>query len=196
MLKTTIKYIQNLSAVKISLLERVMIKIFSTTTKFMDIQEEYDKEIERLQEIEREIKIINTNLDNIKKNLDSTTNSIIDELYTKKKRKINYALIVGFIGIVFYYCANIIFNTDIKIEIIIFLYGSFILVLISKVLVSYRIKKGYYGMNFDECKELMLYLMNDIDKNDIDKGKRIFNETDDCSNVKERETEIVGEPQY
>lgn len=130
------------------------------------------------------------------KNLDKYQNSIVDDIYRKKKRKMNYALIVEFVGIAFYFCINIILNTDIKFEILFFLYGSFMLILLLKVLVSYRIKKGYYGMNYGECKELMKYLLNDVDKNDIDKGKKVFNDTNDYEKVKEKDPAIVGEPQY
>ena len=51
-------------------------------------------------------------------------------------------------------------------------------------------------MNFDECKELMKYIMNDIDRNNIDKGKKIFNETNDYGKTKEKDPVIIREPQY
>lgn len=51
-------------------------------------------------------------------------------------------------------------------------------------------------MNYEECRELMKYLLNDVDKNDIDKGKKVFNEADDYGKAKEKDPAIVGEPQY
>lgn len=123
-------------------------------------------------------------------------NSIIDEMYKKRNERFNYVLFLTLVSIELYIGTNEIFSTDIQMEVLYFLCVLTILVIILKRLLFYRIKKGYYGMNYEECRELMKYLLNDVDKNDIDKGKKVFNEADDYGKAKEKDPAIVGEPQY
>jgi len=122
--------------------------------------------------------------------------SIVDEIYNKKKQQIDWALLPAII-ITHLYCAiSVIYYPDIKIEILIILDVLIGLIIMSKLLLFYRIKKGYYGMNYEECKELIYYLMNDKDKNDINRGKKIFNEIEDYNKVGQEVTAVVGELQY
>lgn len=122
--------------------------------------------------------------------------SIVDEIYNKKQKQFDYALLSLGWGMLFYCIINKAFHTDIKIEIIIFLGGLIGLIIILRILVSYRIEKGYYGMNYEECKELIHYLMENKDKDDIDKGKKIFNEIEECNGVGQEVIAGVGELQY
>lgn len=161
-----------------------------------DEHERIKTELAILQEERKKINVILKKLEDINKNFDEKQSSIIDKLYKKNNRMINHAIAANFLGIVIYYFTNIVLGTDIEVEIIMLLYGSTILVLILKALIYYRVKKGYYGMNYDECKELIQYLMNDIDKNDIDKGKKIFNETNDYKKARGKNPSIIGETQY
>lgn len=126
---------------------------------------------------------------------DNKSNSIVEEIYTKKIGQYNKSSSIICICIVIYYFLNIFFSTDIKIEVIIFLYALIGFTIISKVIIGYRIKKGYYGKNYEEGKEILSYLTIDKDKNDKNSGKKIYNEINQC-NKAEKRVSVEGEPQY
>lgn len=123
-------------------------------------------------------------------------NSIIDEIYNKKRKQSKLVLISVTVGIMIYCCKNLFFYNDIQTEVLFFLDVLLIFLLMSRFLISYRIERGYYGMNYEECKELIYYLMDDNDKNDKNKGKKIFNEIDDYNKVEEKNTEVDGKLLY
>lgn len=105
--------------------------------------------------------------------------SVIEELFIKKKKTYNHAIKLMFIAALLYCIINIIFDINIKNEVIILLDIVVVLMIISQLLISYRIKKGYFGTNYDEAKEILIYLIENNDKNDKNSGKKIFNEIDE-----------------
>lgn len=121
--------------------------------------------------------------------------SIVEEIYNKKKKQYVYAIVILAISASIYCCMDIFFNFDFHFEILLFFYALIGLIAILNVLVSYRIKKGYYGTNYEESKEILYYMTEDKDKNNINPGKRIFNDIDVYNKVREQIPED-GELQY
>lgn len=122
-------------------------------------------------------------------------NSIVEEvLYKKKKQYYNALCAIVFSANVYCY-GDIFFHINAKTEILLFLYVIMGFIIVSGLLVSYRIKKGYYGTNYEEGKELLFYLIKNSDKNNKDSGKKIFNKpADNKENVNLPAME--GELQY
>lgn len=134
---------------------------------------------------------------NVKKVSDSYKKqiSIVEEMYYKNIEQYNRASIIICASIIVYYCINIFFTNDIKIEVLILLYVLFIFIAILRFLSGYRIKRGFYGTNYAEGKEILYYLAQNSDKNDNNTGKRIFNEVV-AQNEIGAKIPANGEPQY
>lgn len=128
--------------------------------------------------------------------LNKEQKSTVDKIYDKKKKQFNKALLALFLGMLIYYFIHILFDAGIKIGVFIILGVSIVLIITLRLLVSYRVKKGYYGMNYEECKELIYFLMDNKDNNNIDNGKKIFNEIEDCYKAGQEATVVAGELQY
>lgn len=121
---------------------------------------------------------------------------IVEEIYEKKKKIYNRALSAILLCILIYCIKNILFNTEINMAFLIFLYVLVGLIMISRILISYRISKGYYGTNYEESKEILYYLLEDKDKNDKNSGKKIFNEIEERNNLEEKLPVSGGNLEY
>lgn len=79
-----------------------------------------------------------------------------------------------------------LFFNEINIQDIIFLVLNvqIWLVLVNQILLNYRNKKGYYGTNYDEAKEI-IYFIKKSSSDDINKfgGKKILNEVEEQVSV-------------
>ena len=122
-------------------------------------------------------------------------NSIVEEIYCKKIKQYTHAM--NAIGVcILIYCINIkLFSTEIKMELLIFLFVLFGLTIILRILISYRIKKGYYGSNYEEGKEMLYYLLVDQDNNK-NSVKKIFNKMEECNNLEEKLPVSAGNWEY
>lgn len=122
--------------------------------------------------------------------------SIVEELYNKKTKQYNYAVIPLLFGAILYCFIDIFFDMNTNMELMIFLDIFICFVLISRGLIVYRIKHGYYGTNYEEAKELLYYLIQDNDNNDKNIGKKLFTEIDNYNVEKSVEPVTNGELQY
>ena len=168
-------------------LENTFNKIF--TKKSINYQSIWRKEIENINSfLEKSTKEI-VNQKRKDKRI-KEQDSIIEELLNKKKKTYNNAIKLIFIAALIYCIINIIFDRNIKMEIIMFLYIFVVLIIISQLLIRYRIKKGYFGTNYEEAREIFIYLMENNNKGDKNSGKKIFNEID-----KNKAKDIVPVPE-
>lgn len=122
--------------------------------------------------------------------------SIVEEMYNKKRRRYQYAVVFLSISAGIYSCMGIFLNFNFQVEVLLLLFVLIGLIAILNSLVSYRIKKGYYGTNYGESKEILYYLKTDKNRNDKNSGKKIFNDIDAYNKASDQISEVNGEPQY
>lgn len=127
---------------------------------------------------------------------DSKNTSYVKEIYNKKKKQYKKSSIIIVICIMTYFLKNMIFHTEIKVGMLIFLYGLFALITIGRLLAYYRIERGFYGANYEESKEILHYLLEDQDKNNKISGKKIFNEIEDRNKSEEKLPVLGGKLEY
>lgn len=109
--------------------------------------------------------------------------NICHEIYNYKMYKIMSSLIFILpLSMYIYrlqdYLASNKFNNEIIKKLFIF-WITFLLVLtyLYRVILKYRIKRGYFGANYQEAKEILYYIKNSNDNNRHN-GKKIFDETE------------------
>ena len=110
-------------------------------------------------------------------------NNVMNYFYKEKKKQIRKSLTIIMVSIVFYFCIHTIFNIEMKIGIILFLYAYALMALIAQLLLNYRIENGYYGTNYEEAKELLYYIKNNKNNKRIS-GKKILNAEKECNRLK------------
>lgn len=156
-----------------------------------------EKKVRNIIILSRILEIVLEEKENVEKEsyLSKKQRSIVEEIYYKNIEKYNRASIIIYMSIIIYYCINIFFSNNIKIEVVILLYVFWALTLILRFLIGYRVKRGYYGTNYGESKEILYYLAENRDKNDKNSGKKIFNEIDVPDNAGAK-IPAKGELQY
>lgn len=183
-------------------IEKSTMKLLEQRTRFKDI-EELKKHLE--QQIEQEnklkeyikqrankiIKIYRIN----KQEKKQKESSVIDDLLYKKRKKYKHAIKLVFVTALIYCITNIIFNNNIRIEVIIFLDIFAVLIIISQLLINYRIKKGYFGTNYTEAKEVLYFLKVNNNKNNKT-GKKILNEIYNTNKIPQSTLAEKGNLQY
>lgn len=124
-------------------------------------------------------------------------NSIVDNFILDKKKEFNRSFKILLISALINCYAYIIFDYKIKIGVLILLCTLILFNIILQLVVSYRINKGYYGTNYAEARELLIFLIENNDKNDKNSGMRIFDELDVyCNETAKSNSKVVGNLQY
>ena len=119
-------------------------------------------------------------------------NSISDMVINEKSKKNDNVMIVMSIYVISNYCFYFFINVNIQYIVFTFLTVLIWLVLINQMLLTYRNKKGYYGTNYDEAKEI-IYFIKKTSSDDINTsgGKKIFNEMEEqVSAIKGQEVTV------
>lgn len=113
-------------------------------------------------------------------------NTFVEDFYRKQKKQSLQSLFAILVYLLSYYTFSIIYKIEIQKNILIYIYIYSLLILFSKLVLYFRIKSGYYGTNYEEARELLYFLIN-INKNDLNSGKKIFNSEKECQELKHAE---------
>lgn len=110
-------------------------------------------------------------------------NSVSDILIGKKSKKNDNVMKLMFVFVMIN-CFFSFINVNIRDIVYLVLTVQIWLVLINQILLNYRNKKGYYGTNYDEAKEI-IYFIKKSSNDDINKfgGKKILNEVEEQVSV-------------
>lgn len=161
---------------------QVMIMLTSfIMEKFISKKKKRDKKFIRLERVIRykKHKLIYKKIVETKENklINEKKGNLIEELVKNKSQKNSKILLLLVLINICNYILNLkIPNLNSKI-ISLFLTVTFGLIAFYNILIIYRSRKGYYGTNYDEAKEILYFIKQN--NNDINKGKKIFNDFND-----------------
>ena len=105
-----------------------------------------------------------------------------EEAILEDKAKKNSIAILGlFFSVLIYSLLYFVFEINVKFEIFFVITVMIVMVVMNQMIITYRMKKGIYGTNYTEAKEI-LYFIKEYSKNnqDINKGKKVFDEASEC----------------
>lgn len=117
-------------------------------------------------------------------------NSVSDMVIDAKSPKNDNIMIVMFVYVIINYC--FIFFNNIDMLYVLFLTVLIWLILFYQILLIYRNRKGYYGTNYDEAREIIFFIKQSSNDN-IDKfgRKGILNEVQEDVSVTSGEKVII-----
>ncbi len=125
--------------------------------------------------------------------IENKESKTFEESILETKTKNNCITIIGImLAVLIYNSLYFIFGINLKTEIFLVLTIMICMIVLHQTVITYRIKRGVYGSNYGEAKEL-LYYIKEYSKNnkDINKGKKIFNEVNECQLEKSGQVEYV-----
>lgn len=101
--------------------------------------------------------------------------NILEKFLKAQLKKNTLALITVFICLIMYSCLYFMSNMNLEYVILIILNILPWMLILYRVLFTYRVKNQFYGTNYDEARELLCFIKDSRD-NDSQNGNYYFNE--------------------